>query len=166
MSIPVSHTVNDTTYTFTLGGNNVCFPAGSQGSFQMFVRSKNNLSDSTPIASRVEIWEESPAKEDTMANNEAVSSTMVYLADMMVSKHAIVDSNDDGNFDTATDSTTVATPGKQVQYTLEYDNIGNYNAENVIITDSMPAEVCLELGSIALPFGATIEYSTDRGMNW
>jgi uncharacterized repeat protein (TIGR01451 family) len=158
--------VNGKEYTFTLGGNNVCFPAESKGSFQMFVRTKNNLPDSTPIASRAKIREESPAKEDTMLNNEAVNSTMVYLADMMISKSAIVDSNGDEIFDTMTDSTLAAIPRRKVQYTLEYDNVGNYSAKNVVIRDNVPAEVCFEIGSVDLSGKYTIAYSNDKGMTW
>jgi uncharacterized repeat protein (TIGR01451 family) len=162
-SVAVSHTVTERTYTFDLG-EHTCLPGGTQGSFEMFVRTKNNLPDSTPIAATVKIWEESAAKEDTMLNNEAVNSTMVYLADMMISKSAIVDSNGDEIFDTTTDSTLAAIPRRKVQYTLEYDNIGNYSAKNVVIRDSLPAEVCFEIGSIALSEGYSIEYSNDKGM--
>jgi uncharacterized repeat protein (TIGR01451 family) len=131
----------------------------------MFVRTKNNLADSTPIASTVKIWEESAAKEDTMVNNEATSSTMVYLADVMIEKSAIVDSNGDGVF-SGDDATDAVGKGKKIQYTLQYDNIGNYSAENIVLRDSVPSEVCFELGSITLSGENTIEYSNDKGMTW
>jgi hypothetical protein len=70
-------------------------PGGARGGFEMFVRAKNNLTDSTPLAAKAAIREDSAAKEDTMLNNEAVSSTMVYLADVMIEKSAIVDSDND-----------------------------------------------------------------------
>lgn len=104
------------------------------------------------------------AKEDTMKNNEAVSSTMVYLADVTIEKSAIVDSNSDGIFG-AGDSTTAIGKGKTVQYTLRYANIGNYSAKNVVISDSLPEELAFEVGSISLPASGTVEYSKDKGMN-
>jgi uncharacterized repeat protein (TIGR01451 family) len=132
----------------------------------MHVRTKNNLPDSTPIASTVSIWEDSLAKEDTMDNNEATSATMVYLADVMIEKSAIVDRDEDGIFGSIGDSSTTVEKGQNIQYQLHYDNIGNYTAENVVLRDSLPAEVCFEIGSIALSGGHTIEYSTDKGMTW
>jgi uncharacterized repeat protein (TIGR01451 family) len=151
-------------YLFDLGAE-VCVPGGAKGSFEMFVRTKNKLPDSTPISTLAEIWEESPAKEDTMLNNEAVSSTMVYLADVMVEKTAIVDSNADGIF-SGDDSLKEVGKGKKVKYRIRYTNIGNYNAENVVLRDSLPAEVCFTMGSVTLPERTVIEYSNDKGMTW
>ena len=130
----------------------------------MFVRTLNNLPDSTPISTKVTIWEDSLAKEDTMVNNVAISTTMVYLADVVIEKSAIVDSNSDGLFG-GSDSTTAVGKGKSIQYTLKYDNIGNFNAKHVVISDSLPDEVSFEMGSLTLPALGTVEYSTDRGMN-
>jgi uncharacterized repeat protein (TIGR01451 family) len=53
-----------------------------------------------------------------------------------------------------------------VKYQLKYDNIGNYTAENVILRDSLPIDVCFVVGSIALSGRHTIEYSIDKGMTW
>jgi uncharacterized repeat protein (TIGR01451 family) len=160
----VSHSVVDGSYVFDIGAE-VCIPGGAKGSFEMFVRTKNNLPDSTPIATTVKIWEESAAKEDTMENNEAVSSTMVYLADVMIEKSAIVDSNADGVF-SGDDSVHAVGKGKRVRYRLKYDNIGNYHAENVVLRESLPAEICFKMGSITLPERTSIEYSADKGMSW
>ncbi|MDR2190806.1 MAG: hypothetical protein LBP53_06645 [Candidatus Peribacteria bacterium] len=113
----------------------------------------------------MEIWEDSPAKEDTMLNNEAISSTMVYLADVMVEKSAIVDSNADGLF-SGNDSTEIVSKGKKIRYRLAYHNIGNYSAENVVLRDKLPADTCFVIGSVVIPEKSWIEYSNDKGMTW
>ncbi|MDR2415916.1 MAG: DUF11 domain-containing protein [Candidatus Peribacteria bacterium] len=113
----------------------------------------------------MEIWEESAAKEDTMVNNEAVSSTMVYLADVMIEKRAIVDSNGDGVF-SGDDSTEAVRKGKRIKYRVSYENIGNYSAENVVLRDSLPADTCFVIGSVNAPRRSWIEYSSDKGMSW
>lgn len=121
-SIPVTQSGTGGTLTFTLGDDQVCIPGGAKGNFEMFVRTLNNLPDATPISAKTTIWEESLGREDTMVNNVATSSTMVYLADMTIEKTAIVDSNEDGIFG-GNDSTTAVGKGKTIQYTLRYDNI-------------------------------------------
>jgi uncharacterized repeat protein (TIGR01451 family) len=122
-SVPVTLTSLGGNYIFKLGDDEVCLPGGARGGFEMYVRTKNNLPDSTPIASTVSIWEDSAAKEDTMVNNEATSSTMVYLADVMIEKTARVDRDEDGIFGSSGDSTTTVEKGQNIQYQLHYDNI-------------------------------------------
>lgn len=164
--VNVSMKTEKNSYIFDLWGEGVCFPGNSEGSFILSVRTSNGLNDSTPIIAEAEIWEESPAIEDTMDNNISKSSTMVYLSDVIIEKTAIVDSDGNEIYGNTGDSKDMAKKGDHVKYSLKYDNIWNYAAENVVILETIPVDTCFKVGSIKVPQDADIQYSSDWGLTW
>ncbi len=57
--------------------------------------------------------------------------------------------------------------GELIRYTVDYNNTGNTDAQNVILTENIPSTTCFTKSSIAgLPAGVTIQYSNDGGTTW
>lgn len=164
--VEVSVKTEKNSYVFDLWGEEVCFPGNSEGSFILSVRTSNGLNDSTPIIAEAEIWEESPAIEDTMENNKDESLTLVYLSDVIIEKTAIVDSDGNEIYGNTGDSKDMAKKGDHVKYSLKYDNIWNYAAENVVILETIPVDTCFKVGSIKVPQAANIQYSNDWWLTW
>ncbi len=59
----------------------------------------------------------------------------------------------------------VAVPGDEIVYTTTFTNVGDEPADNVLITNPIPAEMRYAAGSAFGP-GADIEYSADGGVNY
>jgi len=70
----------------------------------------------------------SSAKDTDTSNNDASEITQLILADLSITKTDVPDPVD---------------AGTQLTYTLSVNNDGPNNAENVIVTDTLPAEVSL-----------------------
>jgi uncharacterized repeat protein (TIGR01451 family) len=66
--------------------------------------------------------------------------------------------------------TGTVTPGTELTYTVTITSQGNTDAVNVVVVDSLAAEVEFKLGSAVtnLPagIGVSIEYSADAGSSW
>lgn len=64
----------------------------------------------------------------------------------------------------------VLSPGTELTYTLQFQNLGEFAARNVAVTDSVPPQVVFKLGSVTqtLPAGitATVAYSNNAGATW
>jgi uncharacterized repeat protein (TIGR01451 family) len=64
----------------------------------------------------------------------------------------------------------VQTPGTDLTYTLSLSNLGNTGAVDVVVIDTLPAQVDFQVGSVvnSLPagIGVTVEYSQDDGASW
>lgn len=58
-----------------------------------------------------------------------------------------------------------AVPGDEVVYTVTFTNIGSEPADNVLITNPIPAEIRYEAGTAFGP-GSAIEYSADGGHSY
>lgn len=62
------------------------------------------------------------------------------------------------------------TPGIDLTYTVTINSVGNADAVDVVVVDSLAAEVDFRLGSVVnnLPagIGVTVEYSNDDGSSW
>lgn len=56
-------------------------------------------------------------------------------------------------------------PGDEVIYTVRFSNLGSEPAENVVITNPLPAELSYVMGSAAGP-GTRIEFSADGGTTY
>jgi uncharacterized repeat protein (TIGR01451 family) len=60
---------------------------------------------------------------------------------------------------------TTVIPGDSVVYTITFENISGESAENVTITNPVPANLTYEQGSAFGP-GASIQFSVDGGNNY
>ncbi|MCB9809822.1 DUF11 domain-containing protein [Candidatus Peribacteria bacterium] len=175
--VPVSFSAG----TWYLGGStgysNVCLEPGSMGSFQIF----GTVDPATPdysvseelILNSISITHDDPSvgPEDVTENNTASSSTVAYRADVLTTKTGTT-------CDTATDDCAVPEAsydaglytelGEYLQYTVTYNNAGNTDAEDVIITDPIPAGSCYVVGSLEAdqPVGTVLEYSADDMLSW
>ena len=72
---------------------------------------------------------------------------------------------DDGTETVELVAVTTAVPGDQVIYTITFTNEGNESADNVRITNPIPAEMKLVEGSAFGP-GAEVTYSVDGGASY
>ena len=67
-------------------------------------------------------------------------------------------------------SVAAVQPGAEVTYTVQFSNAGGFAADSVVVTDQVPAEVMLKLGSlgqtIAGGLPTTVAYSSDAGATW
>jgi streptogramin lyase len=103
--------------------------------------------------------------EDVLTNNSATTTVTVWRADIITTKDGYSCGADNvcGNSD---DSQTSASIGETLRYKIEYDNIGNTDAKNVILQELVPAGTCFKVGSITPISGASIEYSSDSASSW
>ena len=73
----------------------------------------------------------------------------------------------DENGDRTTDLVAVdtAVPGDEVVYTVTFTNVGVEAAENILITNPIPAQMRYVSGTAFGP-GSDVEYSADGGTTW
>lgn len=77
----------------------------------------------------------------------------------------VVSTDADGNEVVELQTVERAIPGDVIVYTIEYVNNGTDPADNVVITDPIPAQVTLVSGS-AFGAGTDIVASVDGGLSW
>ncbi|HRH30941.1 MAG TPA: hypothetical protein PK886_02670, partial [Candidatus Paceibacterota bacterium] len=166
---PVSVTFSqnaDGDYLFDLGGLNVCLPPGSMGEFEIYADVDSSLPDGTVVSNTAVIGENSPDVEDILTNNTDSSQTVVYRSDLSIEKTGI-SKGLDNILGTGDDSTTQASVGENIQYTLKYNNIGSAPANNSVITETIPSGMCYIDGSITgYPADATIEFSNNNASSY
>lgn len=139
----------------------VGIPAGAIMSFDIFVTISGDVADQTTITNPAQVIVDrqndlDPA-EKYLVNNRDTSYVNVYRADLTTDKTVV---------DVATGSETQTSAGSVLSYTVTYNNIGNTAAENAVLTDNLPTNTCLILGSIQNPAGTSIEYSNNDGASW
>lgn len=65
---------------------------------------------------------------------------------------------------------TQSPPGTDLTYTLQFGNVGDYDARGVTLVEQIPTQMALKVGSLqeTLPSGITVAvtYSSDGGTNW
>lgn len=79
----------------------------------------------------------------------------------VVQKEATV-VTDDGREEKRLVSADTVVPGDEVVYTLSFENVGSDVAENVVITNPLPAELTYVAGT-ASGTEATVQFSADGG---
>ena len=127
---------------------------------------RGDTPDTTLISSSVQIGEDSAGIEDTLVNNTDDTTTNTYKADLVILKDGISDNNADGSYSSGDSSTTTAL-GKNIRYTISYDNIGNTFADNAVINEKIPNNTCFTIGSIAnIQTGMVVEYSDTNGSSY
>jgi uncharacterized repeat protein (TIGR01451 family) len=159
--IPVTATISGNTLTFDLGNSTrpasqVCIPPGSTGTFEVYAKIKSTALDSTAVTNQATITTTGSGIETEVGNNSAASAVRVYRADVVTGKTGTTQIGD----------VTDANPGDIITYTINYDNIGNTDASDVVISDVVPSEVCYVAGSLIAPSGSTLQFSNDRGSTW
>jgi uncharacterized delta-60 repeat protein/uncharacterized repeat protein (TIGR01451 family) len=170
----------DTTFTFSgqnyrweLGSSatvpyeEVCMPAGSQATFNIFATVVNNTPNATRLTNTVVVGEDSASIEDTLENNTDDTYTYVYLADVLIQKSGYSCGPDNicGNGD---DNPSTLNPGERINYTLSYDNAGDMGAENVVISEMIPLGTCYSVGTVEAnqPPSTILTYSNDDGITY
>jgi uncharacterized repeat protein (TIGR01451 family) len=148
-----------------LGGGNVCIKPGTSGDLTLYVQITDMVADGTSVTNTVVVGEDSPGTEDIVSNNSDSSSTRVYRANISVQKTG-TSVGEDGVLGTADDSTSVTNPNEVIHYTITYDNSGNTDAADTIISDRIPTDACFVIGSILPPAGTITEYSSDNESTW
>ena len=73
--------------------------------------------------------------------------------------------DDDGNRRTRLVDATKVVPGDDVVYTVSFSNVSDEPAENVVITNPLPAELSYVDGSAFGP-GADVQFSVDGGVTF
>lgn len=144
---------------------NVCMPPKTELSFQIYAKISSSAPDSSVVTNSVRVGEDSPANEDLMTNNTANTSVTVYRTDVVVQKNGI-SYGPDGILGTSDDSQTYVNPGEKINYTINYNNIGNTNANDVVINENIPTGTCYVNGSVAIPAGSVLELSNNGGASW
>ena len=98
-----------------------------------------------------------------MTNNIDTTMVSVYRPDLVIRKSAMSDNNNDKTYDLL-DSTVMTDAGKTIRYTLKYDNIGNTAAQDVVMSEAIPAQTCYVVGSLeqTKPAGTVVKYSNNQ----
>lgn len=73
--------------------------------------------------------------------------------------------DDDGNRRTRLVDAAKVVPGDEVVYTVSFSNISDEPADNVVITNPLPAELSYVEGSAFGP-GAAVQFSVDSGVTF
>lgn len=73
--------------------------------------------------------------------------------------------DDEGNRSTRLVDATKVVPGDEVVYTVSFSNVSDEPAENVVITNPLPAELSYVDGSAFGP-GADVQFSVDGGVTF
>ncbi|WP_411846710.1 SdrD B-like domain-containing protein [Roseibacillus persicicus] len=93
---------------------------------------------------------DSDPAEDFLSNNSDDVSTRVYRPELSIAKSVVNDSDQD---ETWTES------GETLTYSIEYNNTGNADADDVVISEIIPAGTSYVPGSLELPAGAGVVWS-------
>ena len=166
-SVPVTKVgtpVAGGTVTWYLGTNsntgdvdyyrNLAIPVGGQISFSIKGTIDNNAQDGDIASNETQvIYEGLPSNttpEEFLTNNVDSSQVNIWRPDVTIKKSVVNDPDDSEVWTEAGDIMT---------YTLEYNNIGNADADDVCIQEIIPEGTSFISGSLTLPPGASIEYS-------
>ncbi len=98
----------------------------------------------------VDNQEDSDPAEEFLANNTDDVSTKIYRPEVSVGKSVVNDSDGDETWTEA---------GETLTYTIEYNNTGNADADDVVISEIIPAGTSYVPGSLQLPAGAGVVWS-------
>ena len=166
-SVPVTREIAGNQVTWYLGTTNnpadldyyrnVGIPPGASGSFDVFVSAKIDLSEGSVIDNDVEVISDrrndgEPA-EEFLDNNSDDTSVIVYRADLVLEKSVV---------DALTGDEFYTEAGSLLEYTLSYDNIGNVEAENVVLQEIIPEGTTYVPGSLQVPAGAVATFFPDE----
>ncbi|YCM45720.1 SdrD B-like domain-containing protein [Verrucomicrobiaceae bacterium 227] len=125
---------------------------GSSQSFEIYGKLNEDIENGTVIKNEAKVTlrnrENTDPPEIYTDNNSDDSEVTVWRPDVTVRKSVT-------DLETGSEDWTEA--GKILEYTIEYNNLGNANADNVVISEIVPAGTTL-LG-VTAPIGSTVDYS-------
>ncbi len=161
---PTTDVYGNKVYTYrlwwatTTERDQVCMPAHSNGQFLISTKTTSPIPDQTNINSSATIAKFTGQPEEILWDNADTTQVLACRTDLMTRKNWVADRDGDGSFSGANDSMTLANQSDVIEYTVEYDNIGNAPAENAVITEEIPAWTCLNVSSLKanVPAGATL----------
>ncbi|MFM7855059.1 MAG: hypothetical protein ACKO96_24820, partial [Flammeovirgaceae bacterium] len=154
--------LGDTSHPYT----NVCLPVGSELSFEITAKTKENLSNSDVLENTAKVGEDSTDIEFLMTNNESKDTVQVLIPDLLSIKTGF-SCGVDGVCGNGDDNKTTVKPGQTVQWQTEYNNIGDYLAEKGEIVETIPAQSCFVLNSVSgLQPDASVVYSNNNQLSW
>ena len=161
---PVIDTNGNAIYTYRFGGpleaqrDLVCMPPQSSWNFTIDTTVDSPIPDQTNILSTVGIEKFTGDPEEILGDNTDQTQVLACRTDVMTTKHGIADRDEDGSFTGTVDSDIFANQWDMIEYTVEYDNLGNAPAENTVITELVPEGTCLNVSSLKqdVPAGATL----------
>lgn len=171
-TVPVTYSLTGSTHRWDLGTDpaNTCIPAGAKGVFEIYVEISSLVADSTSITNSITIGEDSPAEEEPeeLINNTDDSTLTVYRADVLVNKEGVGCGADNDCSTVVAGDYVAVNAGDKIKYTIEYDNVGNTTAADVIIKERIPEGSCYRVNSIEAnkPDGSVVEYSSNSGVTW
>lgn len=143
---------------FDLGTNpsNTCLPPGASGEISLQGVIDADIADGVSIPVSVNIAERSPDIELFFPNNTDSDAVTVRRSDVMIHKRGDpIPLKNDGMVDV----------GDQIQYTVEYNNLGSTTAQDVRVREEVPVGTCLDIASLedSLPVGSrVVYYNSDR----
>lgn len=135
--------------------SNTCIPPGASGEISIQGLIDSDLADGVAVPVSVTIAERSPDIELFFPNNTDSDSVTVRRSDVMIHKRGEpIPLENDGMVDI----------GDQLQYTVEYNNLGSTTAENVRIREEVPVGTCLDIASLedSVPIGSNIVYYNEN----
>lgn len=162
MAVAAPVEVSPNVRRFQLGtpASSVCLPSDVLGNFSIFTTVNSDVEDSTAVSTSVEIDQtEAAIPEKTLVNNVDSTTTVVYRADVMTTKVGYSRDAMDAMPYTGGDAQETGL-GEVITYKIEYDNIGNVNADDTVIVEKIPEGACIDVDSLEMnkPGGTTITY--------
>lgn len=136
---------------------NLAIPVGGQVRFTIKGTIDSNASDGDIVSNETQVvYEGLPANmtpEEFLINNVDSSQVAIWRPDVTIKKSVVNDS--DG-------SEVWTETGEIMTYTLEYNNIGNADADAVCIQEIIPEGTNFVDGSLTLPPGASVTYTPNE----
>jgi len=133
---------------------------GDRATLLLTVRLPDDLPDNTVFttgataATDLRFDADETLTEELLENNPGTCATLVYRADVFVSKAVT---------DLTTGSDDLARAGDRLGYTVEYGNAGHFAASDVILEDRIPDGADFVVGSIANLFTDAVVVEYDDG---
>ncbi|MCB9731041.1 MAG: DUF11 domain-containing protein [Deltaproteobacteria bacterium] len=140
---------------------NIGMAPGTKVTFTIATTASTASDDSTNLVTTLAVrtdyqtgWQTGDPEEELLTDNTAQTSVVVYKADAYVHK----------TMGLATGATGAAGLGDLLDVVIEYNNLGNAPADDVVYTDYFPAGTSFVVGSLqGLPGDFALEYIGDAG---
>ncbi|MCA9516190.1 MAG: DUF11 domain-containing protein, partial [Myxococcales bacterium] len=132
---------------------------GATVTFDVVATASAASADSTTLTSTLHVgtdyqlgWQPGDPEEELLTDNDAQSSVVVYKADAWVDK----------TMARANGASGAAGLGERLDVTIDYNNLGNAPAEDVVFTDYFPDGTSFVVGSLqGLPGDFALEYYSE-----
>jgi uncharacterized delta-60 repeat protein/uncharacterized repeat protein (TIGR01451 family) len=151
---PITDMYGNQVYTYRLGWattaerDQVCMPPLSNGQFLISNKIASATTDQTMVTSTAQIAKFTGQPEEILVDNHDTTLVAACRTELIVAKQWVVDTDTNGSYTDTWDSSTLVAANDRILYTINYDNLGSANAENTIITETIPEGTCLDVGSL------------------